>query len=78
MRRMLSGFLATAMVASVCATASFAAVSTPSTPSQLTLTFAAEAAAIAVDPTVTLTLDDGGQIILTADKIIKTIIVIII
>ncbi len=68
MRRMLSGLLATAMVASVCATASFAAVSTPSTPSQLTLTFAAEAAAIAVDPTVTLTLDDGGQIILTADK----------
>ena len=67
MRRMLSGLLATAMVASVCATVSSAAVTTQSTPANITLTFVAEAAAIAVDPQIELLLDDGGKIILTAD-----------
>ena len=66
MRRMLSGFLATAMVASVCATATFAASTEQATAAQIKITFADGTAFTAgTDNTLTVTLPEGGDIVLT-------------
>ena len=66
MRRMLSGLLATAMVASVCATASFA-VSTDATATIFSFDFSGAQGTANTTGDITLTLPNGGQIELTCD-----------
>ena len=70
MRRMLSGFLAASMVASVCATASFAAV-VKSTPTEFTIDLSgvSDAAVDTTNAQIDFTLVTGGSITLKAGKI---------